>query len=591
MAGRIPPEFVDQVLARTDVVDVISARVELRKAGKDFQARCPFHEEKTPSFTVSADKQFYYCFGCGAHGTAIGFLMEYDRLDFREAVEELAKSAGLPMPGDDTGPPPRDLTPLFDLHERAARLFRDALREHPEAIDYLKGRGLSGEIALRFGVGFAPPGWDFLLGKLGGSAATISALIECGLVVERDGKRYDRFRNRIMFPIRDRRGRTIAFGGRVLGDDKPKYLNSPETPLFHKGRGLYGLFEALQAKRRPERLILVEGYMDVIALAQFEIPYAVATLGTATTTEQLERLLKTSPEVLFCFDGDRAGRAAAWKALQVALPVASGKQQIRFLFLPDGEDPDTLVRGNGREALEARMSEAKPLSELFFDQLCNGLDTRTIEGRAKLTELARPLIARMPEGVYRQMIEARLSALTGIAPPRPAATPRPRPFPSRGAPVKRHNLRTAIALLLADPSLIRTVDGIGETWRRSDRPGVPLLATLVDRISAYPGTSAAELVGFWQDDKERSILERLATADQIQEIDPQYRADFFSGILSSLARAVQVEAIEAERAELDALITQGGMANLSPEQRKRYGQIPAELNQLKRPPAARNNQG
>ena len=357
MAGRIPPSFIDDLLARIDIVDLIGQRIALRKAGKDFQARCPFHDERTPSFTVSPDKQFYHCFGCGAHGTAIGFLMEHDRLAFREAVEELAQRVGLVIPSDGepirTGP---DQGPLYQVLEQAAELYRQQLRSHPEAaraVDYLKGRGLTGEIAARYGLGYAPSGWDFLLSRLGRDPAGRQRLLQAGLITDQDGKSYDRLRERIVFPIRDRRGRVIGFGGRVLGDGKPKYLNSPETPVFHKGRELYGLYEAQKARRKLERLLVVEGYMDVIALAQFGIDYAVATLGTATTPEHLQLLLRSAPELVFCFDGDRAGRDAAWKALQTALPLATGNQSLRFLFLPEGEDPDTLVRAEGPGGLRA----------------------------------------------------------------------------------------------------------------------------------------------------------------------------------------------------------------------------------------------
>ena len=362
MAGRIPSQFIDDLIARTDIVDLIGSRVQLRKAGKDFQARCPFHDEKTPSFTVSRDKQFYHCFGCGAHGTAIGFLMEYDRLGFREAIEELAQKAGLEVPSEavatPTGP---DSAPLYAILELAAQVYRRQLREHPDApraVEYLKDRGLNGEIAGRYAMGYAPASWDFLLARLGTDAGARERLFQAGLITEQDGKRYDRFRDRIMFPIRDRRGRVIGFGGRLLGDGKPKYLNSPETPVFHKGRELYGLYEAQQARRKLERLLVVEGYLDVIALAQFGIDYAVATLGTATTPEHLQLLLRSAPELVFCFDGDRAGRDAAWKALETALPLATGNQSLRFLFLPDGEDPDTLVRNEGQAAFEQRLQRA-----------------------------------------------------------------------------------------------------------------------------------------------------------------------------------------------------------------------------------------
>mgnify|MGYP001815793681 CR=1 FL=1 len=335
MVGRITPEFKDQLLARTDIVEVVGLRVQLRKAGPLFKACCPFHTEKTPSFVVTPARQTYHCFGCGAHGNAIDFLIEFDRLSFPEAIEELAQRAGMPLSEADGAPRGPDPKPLYELLEQAATLYRKALREHPErdaAVAYLKRRGLSREVVQRYGVGLAPPGWSFLLDALGGGAQQRERLFAAGLLSERDGRRYDRFRHRIMFPIRDRRGRVVGFGGRVLGDGEPKYLNSPETPVFVKGRELYGLYESQQVLRTPRRLMLVEGYMDVIALAQFGIDYAVAALGTAATPEHIKRLLRGAPELVFCFDGDNAGREAAWKALKTALPLATGQQPMRRPF-------------------------------------------------------------------------------------------------------------------------------------------------------------------------------------------------------------------------------------------------------------------
>ena len=344
MAGLIPQSFIDDLLNRSDIVDVVSSRIQLKKAGKNYSACCPFHKEKTPSFSVSPDKQFYYCFGCGAGGNALGFVMDHDQLDFPEAVEELAKRAGMDVPREESGRPraPRQAvdSPLYTLLEAAAEHYRQALRNHPQrryAVDYLKGRGLSGEIARDFGLGFAPPGWDNLFKQLGTDALQQKAMIDAGLLIENadSGKRYDRFRDRIMFPIRDSRGRVIAFGGRVLGDDKPKYLNSPETPVFHKGQELYGLFEARKFNRDLDEIMVVEGYMDVIALAQQGLRNAVATLGTATSEEHLKRLFRLVPSVLFCFDGDAAGRNAAWRALESTLPSLQDGRRARFLFLPD----------------------------------------------------------------------------------------------------------------------------------------------------------------------------------------------------------------------------------------------------------------
>ncbi|MDJ0740543.1 MAG: DNA primase, partial [Gammaproteobacteria bacterium] len=397
MPGAIPQHFIDDLLARADIVEIIGRRVPLKKAGREFHACCPFHSEKTPSFTVSPAKQFYHCFGCGAHGSALGFLMEYDRLSFPEAVEELASSMGLEVPREaafDQGP---DHRPLYELLELAAQHYEQQLRQHADAaraVDYLRQRGLSGEIAARFRLGFAPPGWDNLLQALGGDDERVARLRDAGLITEQDHKRYDRLRDRIIFPIRDGRGRVVGFGGRLLGDGKPKYLNSPETPVFHKGRELYGLYEARQADGHPARLLVVEGYMDVVALAQFGIGNAVATLGTATTSDHLEKLYRATPEVVFCFDGDRAGRDAAWKALQTALPLMRDGRQARFLFLPDGEDPDSLVRQIGAAAFTERVGGAQPLSEYLFEKLSAQVDMQTLDGRARLGELTQPLLER-----------------------------------------------------------------------------------------------------------------------------------------------------------------------------------------------------
>ncbi|WP_312493605.1 DNA primase [Pseudomonas cremoris] len=425
MAGLIPQSFIDDLLNRTDIVDVVSSRVQLKKAGKNYTACCPFHKEKTPSFSVSPDKQFYYCFGCGAGGNALGFLMDHDNLDFPQAVEDLAKAAGMEIPREESGRPhkPRQPTdsPLYPLLTAAADFYRQALKSHPQrkaAVDYLKGRGLTGEIARDFGLGFAPPGWDNLYKHLSSDTLQQKAMIDAGLLVENaeTGKRYDRFRDRVMFPIRDSRGRIIAFGGRVLGDDKPKYLNSPETPVFHKGQELYGLFEARKNNRNLDEIIVVEGYMDVIALAQQGLRNAVATLGTATSEEHLKRLFRVVPSVLFCFDGDQAGRNAAWRALEATLSSLQDGRRARFLFLPEGEDPDTLVRSEGTDAFRARINQhAQPLADYFFQQLTEEADPRSLEGKAHMATLAAPLIDKVPGANLRTLMRQRLLEITGLS--------------------------------------------------------------------------------------------------------------------------------------------------------------------------------
>ena len=425
MAGLIPQSFIDDLINRLDIVDVVSSRVQLKKTGKNYSACCPFHKEKTPSFTVSPDKQFYYCFGCGAGGNALGFVMDHDNLDFPQAVEELARAAGMEVPREEgrRAQKPRQPTdsPLYPLLDSATEFYRQALRNHPTrkaAVDYLKGRGLSGEIARDFGLGFAPPGWDNLLKHLGADTLQQKVMIDAGLLIENaeTGKRYDRFRDRVMFPIRDSRGRVIAFGGRVLGDDKPKYLNSPETPVFHKGQELYGLYEARKHNRNLDEIIVVEGYMDVIALAQQGLRNAVATLGTATSEEHLKRLFRVVPSVLFCFDGDQAGRNAAWRALEATLSSLQDGRRARFLFLPEGEDPDTLVRSEGTDAFRARINQhAQPLADYFFQQLTEEADPRSLEGKAHMATLAAPLIDKVPGANLKSLMRMRLLEITGLS--------------------------------------------------------------------------------------------------------------------------------------------------------------------------------
>jgi DNA primase len=421
VAGRIPQNFIDDLLARVDVVDVVDSRVKLKKAGKNYSACCPFHNENTPSFTVSREKQFYYCFGCGASGTALKFVMEYDGLGFPDAVEKLAETVGLTVPKE-TNPEAirreQEQNPLYERLQESADFFSRMLRSHAQrdkAVHYLKGRGLSGKAAKFFGIGYAPPGWDNLRTELGTDPARIKQLVSNGMLIEKDdGRTYDRFRDRIMFPIRDIRGRVIAFGGRVLGDEKPKYLNSPETPVFQKNRELYGLYEARKIRQKLVRLIIVEGYMDVVALAEHGIHYAVATLGTATSEHHLVRLFKLVPEVIFCFDGDAAGRGAAARAMETVLPALKDGLQARFLFLPDGEDPDSLVRQEGKTAFEDRLNRAQHLPEFLFEHLKQQVDFDSMDGKARLDQLAVPMIARIPTGTLRDLMLAELEKIIGV---------------------------------------------------------------------------------------------------------------------------------------------------------------------------------
>jgi len=524
MAGRIPTSFIDELLVRTDIVDVIDSRVQLKKTGREFQACCPFHNEKTPSFTVSPDKQFYHCFGCGAHGSALGFLMEYEHLGFVEAVEELASAASMEVPRE-AGQmfSEQSHQDLYGVMEQAAEFYRQQLKQHEQAAratDYLKGRGLTGEVAAAFELGFAPPGWDNLGAHLLKQGVTEIQLVQAGLIVKKDsGGHYDRFRERIIFPIRDRRGRVVGFGGRQLGgDDGPKYLNSAETPIFHKGRELYGLFQARKAERKLERLLVVEGYMDVVALAQFEVRNAVATLGTATTHDHLERLFRVVPQIVFCFDGDRAGRQAAWRALENALPILSEGRQINFMFLPDGEDPDTLVRKEGKDGFEVRVTDAMSFSDYFFGELSAAVDMGSIDGRARLVERARPLLEKLPEGVFRHMMATRLAeiakvdaaALGGLVTVSRARSQVPiRAASVKGAP---SIMRQAIQLLLHRPALIAQIDD-WSVLQELDQPGLPLFLGLVELLQQSPQLSCGAIVEHWRvqgKNQEAGHLAKLA---------------------------------------------------------------------------------
>src|SRR5277367_3292809 len=425
MAGRIPQPFIDEIVARSDIVEIIGASVALKKSGREYKACCPFHNEKSPSFWVSPEKQFYHCFGCGAHGTVVGFLMQYEKLGFLDAVEDLAQRAGLELPREAQGAREPGGGDLYDLMTRTSRFFEQNLADTSRAREYLARRGIDAATGARFALGYAPDSWNALLGRFGADDSERRRLFQAGLIIEREGGSaraggegpsgyYDRFRDRLMFPIRDSRGRVLGFGGRVIDQGEPKYLNSPETPLFHKGRELYGLYEARQARGDFKRLLIVEGYMDVVRLHQAGITYAVATLGTATTQEHLGKIFRLTSEVVFCFDGDRAGRQAAWRALENSLAQAQDGRELRFMFLPEGHDPDTLVAEEGAEAFENRLNTALPLSEYLIQQLMGDVDLNHIDGRAKLKALAAPLFARMPEGIYREMLAERLASRVGM---------------------------------------------------------------------------------------------------------------------------------------------------------------------------------
>ncbi len=633
MAGRIPQHFIDDLLARVNIVDVIDGRVKLKRAGKNYSALCPFHKEKSPSFSVSPDKQFYYCFGCGAGGNALGFLMEYERLSFPEAVEELARLAGMEVPREHDRPADlareQQIKTQFSVLEQANQFYQQMLRHSPNrqsAVDYLKRRGLNGQIAARFQIGFAPPGWDNLISYLGNQAAApddiVTQLERSGLVIHNEERHryYDRFRDRIMFPIRDMRGRVIGFGGRVLGDEKPKYLNSPETDTFHKGKELYGLYEARQHSNHLDRLLIVEGYMDVVSLAQHGITWAVATLGTATTAQHLERIFKIVPEVIFCFDGDNAGRQAARRALDTTLPVIRDGQQARFLFLPEGEDPDTLVRKEGEAAFSQRVSEALPLSEFFFRALSEGSDLSSMDGRARFSTQALPLIQSMQPSLLQQMMMDRICEITGLsleqlssvidlhrvtepapeaasrapsrtptslppeyAPPAadyadygqlaPSDEPRPptaqhtgnRSNRSRGSHLNLVN--SAISILLHRPALAAQLPAASELEGISE-PNIELLVALIDYLQTTPGASLGTLLVDWQLDNTHAAW--LMMLNEIAHLDPILAGVDAGGLLSDTYSRLLERKVESR---LDQLLKKQRQTPLTDNEKKQLQEL------------------
>ncbi|ABZ75579.1 DNA primase [Shewanella halifaxensis HAW-EB4] len=518
----IPRDFINELVARTDIVDLIDPKVPLKKAGKNHSACCPFHSEKSPSFTVSRDKQFYHCFGCGAHGNAIDFVMEYDRLDFVDAIEELAGQLGLEVPREQGTGKPRDQElsrDLYQLMEEASLFFQSQLRQHTDkqkVLDYLKHRGLSKEVVEHFNIGFAPDGWDGLLSRYRQNQDSQDKLLTAGMVIENDsGKRYDRFRDRLMFPIRDRRGRVIGFGGRVLGDGTPKYLNSPETPIFHKGNELYGLYELKQRHREPQRVLIVEGYMDVVALAQFDVDYAVASLGTSTTAEQFQLLLRSAKEVICCYDGDKAGKEAAWRALETALPLLKPGNQVRFMFLPEGEDPDTLVRQIGKQEFEAQIDQAMALPEFLFENL---IKTYGNEDKSVLAKNAIKLIEKVQDTVLQSLLledlahKLRMNGADELKrkfnfSTKAAEKPNQhKALKGRGTP-----LRLAIALLVQHPHLGEKLPE-QPALKHIQMAGIDLLTLVLDLTRGQVITSA-QLLEQFRGDNQFSTLKKLTQWD------------------------------------------------------------------------------
>ena len=557
--ARIPDAFIDDLLARSDIIEVIGARIPLKKQGREYSARCPFHDERSPSFTVSPTKQFYHCFGCGAHGTAISFLMNYDRLEFLDAVDELARRIGVEVPRDTTQ---RNADPdsqaLFNALDAATKYFVKQLGTSDKVRAYLDRREVGAAVRDTFSIGYAPDGFNALRDALGTDPRRMQLLERAGLFSKNEsGRVYDKFRDRLMFPIHDRRGRVIAFGGRVLEKDaSPKYLNSPETPLFHKGRELYGLWQVRQAHNTIPRLIVVEGYMDVVALFEHGIDTAVATLGTATTPDHAELLFRNASDVFFCFDGDAAGRRAAWKAVESVLPRMKDGRQAFFLFLPDGEDPDSIVRSEGREGFDARLANATPLSQFVFDSLGLEVNLSTLEGKGRLAERAKPLLAQIPDGAFGDLMRARLTELTGVgarsaAPDTHVPTQRARSA-SRVATPKRSLVRSVISLLLQHPQLAHDVQGIGAIAGLR-QPGIDVLVDLLQVIDARPDITTGALVEHFEGRDAHAALQKLATQDMPGN-EATWRTEFADAV-GQLQRMVVQQRVD----ELQAKQGDGGL--------------------------------
>ncbi len=588
MSGRIPKAFIDDLVGRADIVEIINARVTLKKAGREYRACCPFHNEKTPSFWVNPTKQFYYCFGCGASGTVLSFLMNYDHLPFVEAVEDLAARLGVEVPREQTGAghtAPSVSDDLYAVMGKVATFYNEQLAATERAQAYAAKRGLTRETIATYGIGYAPNAWNEVLKRFGASDASRQKLTETGLIIERekgDGH-YDRFRDRLMFPIRDARGRVIAFGGRVLDQGEPKYLNSPETALFHKGRELYGLYEVRQNRAPLTRLIVVEGYMDVVRLQQAGIPYAVATLGTATTPEHLKRAFRLVKEIIFCFDGDRAGRAAAWRALQNALPEATAGRELKFLFLPDGEDPDTLVGKEGKAAFEARYATALPLSEYFVTHLAEDIDISHADGKARFVAEARPLLERVPPGPYRELLLDRLAAAIGVSAERFLTIVGPmnaadgpaqrgssehvqRPARTAHSTGRGGLVRQAVQNLLHFPVIAaRLAAADREALNTVDEPGVDVLRELLDTLRTQPALHTAQLLERWRDQPLGERLARLAAEPSILA-DEKAAGDEMVTAVRKLVQGVP-------NAELDALIEKERQGGLDATERERLREL------------------
>jgi len=567
MAGRIPKSFIDDLVGRADIVEVVGARVTLKRAGSNYKGLCPFHGEKTPSFIVTPSRGTYHCFGCSAHGTAIGFLMAYDNLEFPEAVEALAEMMGLEVPRESTGVPERkdDNEDLYALLREADQIYRAALRSSDKAIAYLKKRGIDGPTAGRFGIGYAPDAWDTVLKQLGTSDARIAKLLQAGLVVANDsGRRYDRFRDRIMFPIRNSpRGQIIGFGGRVLDSGEPKYLNSPETPVFRKGHELYGLYEARQTPGRPKQIIVTEGYLDVASLVQYGVENAVATLGTATTAENLRRLTRLTDRILFCFDGDRAGRAAAWRALETALPYGGGTLELKFLLLPEGDDPDSFVRTKGADAFRALAEKAAPLSDFLVNELSARVDMGSVDGRSRFQAIAKPLLKRLPEGTYRAAVMDAFATALRLKPDVLDELMSDDKEPSRaaervmhGAAKRKTVVQKVINLALHYPAAAART-GDSQRLAALNQPGADLLRRVFAAAAEITDGSTARVLETLRDDPDFQYLERIVA-------EPPLAIETEEDAAKELAASLDHLSEDAKRAADVARIISGNRPGTGP---------------------------
>jgi len=592
MAGHIPRSFINELLARVDIVDIVEQRINLKKTGKNYSACCPFHNEKTPSFSVSPDKQFYYCFGCGASGNALTFIMEYEGQEFVPAVEDIAQTMGLEVPREAYSDSPQSFHDhLYPLMASVSDYYQKQLKNNPNAknaITYLKNRGLSGEIAKKYAIGYAPNEWQNLLKLPSSSNKHEQDLVDSGMMIKNDkGHTYDRFRDRIMFPIRNRRGQVIGFGGRIIDQGEPKYLNSPETKLFHKGRELYGLYEMRKEMRNIKQIIIVEGYMDVVALAQFGIYNATATLGTATSSEHLQTLFRICSRVVFCFDGDKAGKAAAIRALQNALPLLKDAREIRIMFLPDGEDPDTMVRKIGAEQFNKNVDGSITLFDFLIQYLTSQVDMNTFEGPARLVHIAKPFSQAIADSILKARFEQRLASLAGLSEKQLSAAiqkdqPSQHQFQSqkqpntsqyseaRVKPIKiqgKAPFRRAIALLLQNPDALpaANLDWINQL----DEAGAKIFSKLCELIDQNEGISTGMLIEHWRDQAEEVHLKKLASNDLIisKEQIPSELAD----LLGRLKKEIIIDD------EWDRLIEKSKSQPLSPEEKTSLKSLQKEM--------------